>query len=72
MENEIRKEYSDKDFESMGWHDCKIYSLTFSRENFEISIDLDYILKWVEPQIHHQSYEFMVAPVTLTFRMFMI
>ena len=30
----------------MGWHDCRLYSVSLPNENFEFKIDIDYIFKW--------------------------
>jgi hypothetical protein len=40
--------WSDKDFEIMGWHDCPIYALKFDDK---VSLDLDYIFQWNDPEI---------------------
>lgn len=35
--------WRDEDFEGMGWHDCRLYSVSFPNESHEIKLDIDYI-----------------------------
>ncbi|RUM26487.1 hypothetical protein EFQ99_09560 [Rhizobium vallis] len=42
MEKEV---WADADFDVMGWHDCRLYSISLPTENFEFKIDIDYIFK---------------------------
>ncbi|OWV67778.1 hypothetical protein ATY76_12640 [Rhizobium sp. R339] len=43
----IEKEiWTTEDFDVMGWHDCRLYSVSLPNENFEFKIDIDYIFKW--------------------------
>jgi hypothetical protein len=56
--------WSDKDFELMGWHDCPIYALKFDNE---VSLDLDYIFKWNDPQVQGMPFTFWISPATLIF-----
>lgn len=66
MTYELEKRlWSDENFEQMGWHDCLIYKIRVT-ENVEL--DLDYILKWNEPELEGFSFTFWVAPATLVFR----
>lgn len=36
------------DFTDMGWHDCRLYGIKLLNENFEITFDIDYILRWIK------------------------
>ncbi|MEJ6979425.1 hypothetical protein WG906_03130 [Pedobacter sp. P351] len=45
LENQI---WTEQDFDNMGWHDSSIYGIAFGRP-YELSFDIDYIFKWVEP-----------------------
>lgn len=56
--------WSEADFDEMGWHDSHIYKLRLS-ENLEL--DIDYILKWNQPDIEGLPFTFWVAPATLVF-----
>jgi hypothetical protein len=61
--------WGTEDFESMGWHDCFIHALAFGEKETELgtcelTLDIDYILKWVETDRH---YQFWVAPCSLVF-----
>ena len=57
----------------MGWHDCRIRAVSVS--NYEddtlppgrLLLDLDYIVRWVEPVPPEQHFTFWVAPATLVF-----
>ncbi|GAA3634257.1 hypothetical protein [Flavivirga jejuensis] len=56
--------WSHNDFEEMGWHDCPIYALKFDDK---VSLDLDYIFKWNEPEVEGMPYTFWISPATLIF-----
>lgn len=56
--------WTEQDFELMGWHDCLIYAMKFDDQ---IVFDLDYILKWNQPEIEGMSFTFWISPTTLTF-----
>ena len=70
MENTkpIKTVWTEKDFDQMGWHDNKIYAITFNVNNSEISLDIDYILQWINPEKGETDFKFKVAPSTLVFR----
>jgi hypothetical protein len=57
---------TEEDFEDMNWHDCNIHAISFGI-NYELSFDIDYIFKWIEPRAETKNYEFLVAPCTLIF-----
>jgi hypothetical protein len=38
--------WTEKDFDTMGWHDSFVYGISFG-ENFQLLFDIDYIFKWV-------------------------
>ncbi len=59
--------WSESDFDVMGWHDSTIHSLAFYPETFEFALDLDYIFKWVDPEVEGGYYSFWVAPATIVF-----
>ena len=65
MENE--HQWAESDFDNMEWHDCPIYSVTFSNNN-ELIFDIDYILKWIEPNNSDGLFSFWIAPATLCFK----
>jgi hypothetical protein len=60
--------WDDSDFEQMGWHDSKIYAMSFEGDKFELALDIDYIVKWVNPDGGEPNFKFWVAPATLIFR----
>lgn len=57
--------WNQDDFEQMGWHDSRIWAMSFDDH---VKFDLDYILKWVEPQNSYGTFRFWISPVTLVFR----
>jgi len=59
--------WTEDDFERMGWHDSQIHAMAFSPANFELILDIDYILKWIHPKPEETYYKFWVAPATLVF-----
>lgn len=56
-------EWTEEDFENMGWHDCPIYAI---RLDDDIYLDIDYIFKWNNNGIGN-SFTFWIAPATLVF-----
>lgn len=60
-------QWSEKDFEKMGWHDNHVYGLAFN-EDFKFVLDIDYILEWVHPNENETYIKFLVAPATLVFK----
>jgi len=70
MNEEVEVEkwiWTEADFEKMGWHDSHIYAMAFLPHDFEIVFDIDYILKWVHPQLDETYFKFWVSPATLVF-----
>jgi hypothetical protein len=61
----IKRIWTDKDFEQMGWHDATVYGL---RLNNDLELDIDYILQWNQPDVEGFTFTFWVAPATLVFK----
>ena len=60
--------YTEKDYDSMGWHDCTIYGMSLPRPGeYELIFDLDYIFEWIDPEPGSEYYSFKVAKATLCF-----
>ena len=59
--------WTDADFEQMGWHDSQIYAFAFLSETNEFVLDVDYILRWVQPASDETHFKFWVSPATLVF-----
>ncbi|MGW0214749.1 hypothetical protein ACWDXH_10170 [Micromonospora chokoriensis] len=65
--------WTDADFASMGWHDCRIHALSIGdgTDNelppARLLLDLDYIVRWVQPEGEDQRFTFWIAPATLVF-----
>ncbi len=55
--------WTDDDFESMVWHDCRIHAISFG-DDFKLLFDIDYIFKWIQTG---ETYKFWIAPCTLAF-----
>ena len=59
--------WTQDDFETMGWHDAKMWGMLANPDEWEYLIDLDYIFKWVHPKEGKEYFKFWVAPVTMVF-----
>ena len=59
--------WTEKDFEVMYWNDCSIYTIEFDKYNLKLTFDIDYIFKWIEPELQNEDYKFLIAPATLIF-----
>ena len=55
--------WTDDDLENMGWHDCKLFGISFG-DNFQMLLDIDYIFKLVKTG---KTFKFWVSPCTLVF-----
>lgn len=62
----VKKIWDNKDFEVMGWHDSRLYSVSFPDENFELKFSLDYIFK--TEKINDSAYNFWVSRCSLVFK----
>jgi hypothetical protein len=61
---EIKSIWRDEDFESMNWHDSRLYQIYFPDDSCEFKVFIDYIFKWVQDK---ESFKFWVAPCELIF-----
>jgi hypothetical protein len=59
--------WTREDFERMGWHDSRVHALAFLPKQFELCLDIDYIVRWVNPIPPANHYTFWIAPATLVF-----
>ena len=57
--------WTDADLEQMGWHDCNIYKIRLTED---LEFDIDYILKWNEPDLEGLPFTFWLSPATLVFK----
>jgi hypothetical protein len=65
-----KSNWTDADFEDMGWHDATVHALATRPEEDHtgrLLIDLDYIIEWVPPTDGETSFSFWLAPATLVF-----
>lgn len=60
--------WTEADFEQMGWHDNKIYAIGFGIAEYELTFDIDYIFKWIDPKGNENHFKFITSPATLVFR----
>jgi hypothetical protein len=57
--------WSHVDFKEMGWHDSNIYRVALDND---LALDIDYILKWNQPNLEGMPFTFWIAPATLVFK----
>ncbi len=65
--------WTDADFPDMGWHDCRVHAVSIGEYDDDtlpparMLLDLDYIVRWVDPTERKSHYTFWIAPATLVF-----
>ncbi|MDQ7810202.1 hypothetical protein Q5425_41310 [Amycolatopsis sp. A133] len=65
--------WTDADFATMGWHDCRVHAVSVVEYEDDtvpatrLLLDLDYIVRWVDPAPRQKHFTFWVAPSTLVF-----
>lgn len=61
--------WTDADFALMGWHDATVHAIAFNADDdhAELVLDVDYIVRWIDPQPPSKYFSFLVAPATLVF-----
>ena len=59
--------WSDEDFDLMGWHDVTIHAVGVALEQWELFLDIDYILQWIDPIPPEEYFKFWVAPASLVY-----
>jgi hypothetical protein len=64
----LKSNWSEKDYEQMGWHDTKIYAIYFDDENFRLLFDIDYLMEWIPEEGSSKYFQFLISPSTLIFR----
>lgn len=64
MSETYRRRWTQADYDQLGWHGCRIYSISFVDERFKIAIDIDYIF---ETETRGSDSEFLVAPALMEF-----
>lgn len=62
---EVKKLWTDLDFEEMGWHDSRLYQIKFPNEKCALVLYLDYIFRWEKIE---ESYKYWVSPCEITFK----
>ena len=51
----------------MSLHDCYIHGIGFNFEKYQIFFDIDYILKWHDPEANSSYFSFDISPATMVF-----
>jgi hypothetical protein len=63
---EVKNIWTEKDFDSMSWHDNYIHCIYFPGEECELKLDIDYIFSW-ELNESDNLYQYWISPCWLTF-----
>ena len=65
----FKADWTDADFDQMGWHDCAVHALAFETAPYcqRLLVDLDYIVERVPPEGPAGAAGFWVCPATLVF-----
>lgn len=50
------------------FHDCHVHGLRWRRDHFSFSMDIQYILEWIDPAEPGSGYQFSVCEARLSFR----
>jgi hypothetical protein len=61
----VKNVWTDSDFNEMGWHDCRLYSVIIPGEDFKLKFNLDYIFDVEKKENEFKG--FWVAPCDLYF-----
>lgn len=61
---DVKELWETEDFEEMGWHDARIYSIVVPGEDYKLKLDIDYIFKW---ELKGEFFNFWVSPCSLSF-----
>ncbi|MEV8516877.1 hypothetical protein [Dactylosporangium sp. NPDC051484] len=65
--------WTDADFMGMGWHDCRVHAISIGGYEDDtlppgrLLLDLDYIVRWVEPSGEEFPFTHWISPATLVF-----
>jgi hypothetical protein len=66
-----RAVWTDADFDQMGWHDVRVHAIGFFEDDLEtpaeLALDIDYIVRWIDPEPPDEYFTFDIAPATLVF-----
>ena len=63
----VQERYTSDDFDRLGFHDCHLSGAHWNSDTFEVTFEIDYIVKWLEPTAAEQAYRFWVSPAELCF-----
>lgn len=58
---------NNDNFDNLSWHDNKVYSISFPDKEYNIKLDIDFIIEWIKEE-DCNSFKFLVAPTILKFK----
>jgi hypothetical protein len=58
--------WTEADLDDALWHDCHVYAFAYVYEEFEFSMDVDFIFEWIK-EPGRKYIQFRVAPATVVF-----
>lgn len=67
----MKRHWTESDFDSLGWHDVHAHGWRIAEAEYGtgiLSLEIDYILEWIQPQIPDSCFRFRIAPAVLEFR----
>jgi len=59
---------SESEAKPASFHDCRVHGLRWRREQFTFSMDVQYILEWIEQSGGSSDYRFSISEGRLTFQ----
>lgn len=65
--NSDKNNIDDDSFETISWHDCRIYAFAFLGATHQFVMDIDFILEWLPADDSSGRFRFRIAPATLVF-----
>ena len=67
MERPLRV-LSESEAKPESFHDCHVHGLRWQRDRFTFSMELQYILEWIEPSDGSSGYRFSISEGRVTFQ----
>ena len=61
----VKEHWLNPEFDGLGWHDGRLYSITVPDEDFKLKLDIDYIFEWERKD--NEVVGFWVSPCDLIF-----
>ena len=67
MERPLRV-LSESEAKPESFHDCHVHGLRWQRDRFTFSVELQYILEWIEPSDGSSGYRVLISEGRVTFQ----